>query len=601
MKNGLRFAVVTLIAVTFAGLALHVLTPSAKAADNGALLTGTVKSAQGENMAGVTVSAKMKGSAITTTGFTDKDGSFYFPRLADGNYRVWAQAVGYDEGQSEMQLAGSIQHQDFTLNTLSDFSMQLTGDRWLAAIPEDNREDRRMKEILRLNCVGCHTPAFALQNRFDEKGWEAIITLMSRGPGGSRSASESDVAPMPAVNYFKPELAAFLAKMRGPGPSPMKFSPRPRPTGESALAVVTEYNVALVQGGFADHDGSDWTFGTPGRSGDVHDTQIDFNGNIWFTDWSANLVRTIGKVDGKTGVTTNFKIPNAAGNGYVANAHAIVRDDKGIIWFNVKLGNGADKSRLARLDPNTEKIDLFEPPAGMPTVGDFLDWDGIGNIWMAAGQGNSRLGLLRFDPTTQKFTYFKAPFGEGSEDGHNGLYGVAADSHGNGWFSLFSSNMEATADGETGKVTAIKLPRRPDKGLFTADENKVFEMEGGNAMQWGQPWVQGPRRPGADKHGDFVWVPGWWSHTLLKIDINTSKVVAQYQMVRPDGGPYMAQVDKDHMVWINYEHASSISKFDPKTEKWTEYNLLPGDRNTPDWGLRSRWSHSNSRSRHEEQ
>ena len=55
------------------------------------LLTGTISSAGGEKMGGVTVSAKAEGSTITTSVFTDAAGNFYFPPLANGKYRDWAK------------------------------------------------------------------------------------------------------------------------------------------------------------------------------------------------------------------------------------------------------------------------------------------------------------------------------------------------------------------------------------------------------------------------------------------------------------------------------------------------------------------------------
>ena len=41
-------------------------------------------------------------------------------------------------------------------------------------------------------------------------------------------------------------------------------------TGESAMAVVTEFDVPPPEGVYPEHDGSDWSFGTPGKIGDVH-------------------------------------------------------------------------------------------------------------------------------------------------------------------------------------------------------------------------------------------------------------------------------------------------------------------------------------------
>src|SRR5215469_14113864 len=72
------------------GLAFSIaLPPSAGAAD--VLLSGAVKSASGEAMGGVTVSAKS--GTITTTVFSDEAGNYYFPPLPAGQYRVWRRRL----------------------------------------------------------------------------------------------------------------------------------------------------------------------------------------------------------------------------------------------------------------------------------------------------------------------------------------------------------------------------------------------------------------------------------------------------------------------------------------------------------------------------
>src|SRR5262245_39680319 len=53
------------------------------------MLTGTITSASGEKMEGVTVSARAPGSTYTTSVFTDAEGEFYFPRMDRGKYKVW--------------------------------------------------------------------------------------------------------------------------------------------------------------------------------------------------------------------------------------------------------------------------------------------------------------------------------------------------------------------------------------------------------------------------------------------------------------------------------------------------------------------------------
>ena len=63
--------------------------PLARAGDP--ILSGTVVSASGEKMGGVTVSAKAGGTSITTTVFTDEAGDYYFPPMQAGRYQVWAK------------------------------------------------------------------------------------------------------------------------------------------------------------------------------------------------------------------------------------------------------------------------------------------------------------------------------------------------------------------------------------------------------------------------------------------------------------------------------------------------------------------------------
>src|ERR1700724_1327507 len=132
----LAVAAITLMGWSFYSNALH-------AAANGALLAGSVKSASGEKMGGVTVSAKMEGQTITTSVFTDEEGNYYFPALDAGKYQVWAQADTFETARAAVELAAT-RHQDFSMKPMKDFERQLTGDQLLGALPEDTPEDRRL-------------------------------------------------------------------------------------------------------------------------------------------------------------------------------------------------------------------------------------------------------------------------------------------------------------------------------------------------------------------------------------------------------------------------------------------------------------------------
>src|SRR4029077_12431015 len=111
MKFSRSWLLLVPITAVVAGFAFALLAPANPAAPNEAFLTGMVKSASGEKMGGVTVSAKMDGATITTTVFTDEQGNYYFPALDAGKYRVWAQADMFETSRSEVDL-GTLKRQD---------------------------------------------------------------------------------------------------------------------------------------------------------------------------------------------------------------------------------------------------------------------------------------------------------------------------------------------------------------------------------------------------------------------------------------------------------------------------------------------------------
>src|SRR5215470_444429 len=107
----------TMIGTVFAAaMSATALTPmTAGAAD--AMLSGTIKSADGGALGGVTVSARLDGSNVVTSVFTDESGNYYFPLLATGKYKVWAQAIMFDTGRSDLDLSAP-KRQDFALKPL---------------------------------------------------------------------------------------------------------------------------------------------------------------------------------------------------------------------------------------------------------------------------------------------------------------------------------------------------------------------------------------------------------------------------------------------------------------------------------------------------
>jgi hypothetical protein len=468
-----------LAALLAAGSAISIM--QAHAAD--ALLSGTVTSAAGEKLGGVTVSAKPVGGTITTTVFTDETGSYYFPPLPSGSYRIWAQALSFATAKGELAL-GADQRRDLTLAPLKDFVQQLPGDLMLASLPEASIQDRRMKKLVSNNCSGCHTPSFTLQHRFDEAGWSAIIDLMKRvNVSGVYGGPEHK--PQGVLDRHQSELAAYLARARGPGESAMTIKLRPRPSGESARVVFKEYDVPLapelnVAAKDATTDGSDWSLGTPSRRGSlVHDATADLDGHLWFTSNVPNRITSIGRIDAATGAVKMLKV-NGPGN-LAAGTHGIIRDPNGIIWFDANAG----RRGLARLDPKTERIDVHIPPTSMSPTGGAVtvDYDGQGQIWASAPDG-----ALRFNPATETFAEFKSVTLK-TANGSGITYGAAGDRDGNGWWAEMIIDTINKGDVTTGKSTELKLPRLVgDKDLIGEEDRSFYESFNAPDFNAPVPW-----------------------------------------------------------------------------------------------------------------
>ena len=135
----------TLAAVAAAALAATAFIPlSAQAAD--ALLSGSITSAAGEKLGGVTVSAKAEGATITTTVFTDEAGNYYFPPLP--RRQVPGLGAGADlrdrqgRGRSRRRQAPGLQARRRCRTSMR----QLPGDLVLASLPERHRRRRAPEE-----------------------------------------------------------------------------------------------------------------------------------------------------------------------------------------------------------------------------------------------------------------------------------------------------------------------------------------------------------------------------------------------------------------------------------------------------------------------
>ena len=555
--------------LVLATLVSSVVMTSATRAD--AILSGAVTSLTGEKLDGVSVSAKAAGSTIATSVFTDAQGNYYFPPLAAGKYRVWAQTIGYETAKDEVDLAANRKH-DLKLAPIKDaerWFKQLPGNVMLNGLPEETPDDLRMKRLVRNNCTGCHTASFILQHRFDEAGWHAIIELMKNANVYGTYVG-ANRAPTGILDFHQKELAAYLARARGPGESAMRVKPEPRPSGEAARVVFKEYDMPLdpdvgLPKDFVQNDGSDWSLGTPSvmiPGWGVHDAWLDLAGNVWFTCNIPNRRTTIGKIDAATGAVKLIKVP--AANGLAGQTHGMTRTPDGIIWFNVNAGRGG----LGRVDPKTDQVEVFIPPQSMSPTGGAttVDYDGKGRIWSSSPDG-----ALRFDPNTGTFTEYKSVTYK-TPNGTGVTYGAAADRDGNGYWAEMTLDIIGRSADENGKAMEIKLaPVKEELDRIPADVKKFYESYNQPDFNGPMPFAQGPRRMGTDKNADVLWIGNSWGANLARIDTRTLETT--YVPLPGQQQPYHVAVDKDHNAWSNLWGADRVIRFDPKTSTWTAFDL----------------------------
>jgi streptogramin lyase len=556
--------------LTFAALAL-LLSACLPAAAADVLLHGTVTSASGGKMGGVTVSAKAVGGTITTTVFTDENGGYVFPPLTDGQYRVWAQAIGFETAKSDIAL-GNVKQDDFSLAAIKDTErriIQMPGDLILAGLPGDTRDDLRMKQIFRNNCTSCHTPSYTLQHRFDEAGWNAIIGTMKAINVYGFYKPNGPINPV--LNFHQQELAHYLAKVRGPGQGDFRITTRPRPSGEAARVVFREYDIPLnpdqdLPAKTSVNDGSDWTMGTPSRVGSLpHDAAADLDGNLWFAVIAPTKRGSVGRIDAETGEVKFFRV--AAQNGLAADAHGLIRDDKGMIWFNVWMPRGG----LARIDPKTEKIDVFLPPQGMSPIDGpvTISYDGEGGIWATTARG-----ALRLDPATAHFTEYKSVTPTTPNGGMGQSYGIVGTTDGDGWWTEMAFDTIERADIKTGKTTEWKLPPDAEQVKLVDDaDRKFYATYAPKDIGTPFPWSQGPRRIGIDRQLGLIWVADSWGGNLVRIDTKTAAMKFIPFPSPATEQPYHAIPDDEHNVWASMWTTDQIAKYEPATGKWTLFDL----------------------------
>jgi virginiamycin B lyase len=403
-----------------------------------AALTGIVSSPEEGKMEGVVVSAKRPGSTIMVSVSTNAQGQYSFPqdRLAPGAYEITMRAIGYTlkPTTATIQSGGSAQL-DLELAKAAPnvLALQMSNSEWMQSAP--GTPAQKMALLGCLDCHGLQRPFFSKDNASEMA--VTVQRMRAHAPNASpnfpfflQNASEILSGP---PSKGQADFAAYIASINlSSGETwPYRLQTQPRPTGKSTQAIITTYDLP--------------------DDAAPHDTLLDKEGNVWFTDFQHQF---ISKLDPKTGKVTRYPVP-VSKPGFPTGGLMVTIDKDGNIWQAMM-----EQAAIAMLDPKTEKVSTYLAPNWDKddkrfTMIDALHSNVDGKLWTKANDGETNR-MYQFDLTTKQFHEVLPPPGRRTIAG----YGLVTDLDNNVYSLDNNPNQRQIwrTDAKTGDVTYIDLP-----------------------------------------------------------------------------------------------------------------------------------------------
>jgi streptogramin lyase len=486
-------------------------------------LTGKVSSAAEGPMEGVLVTAKAAGSMIAVTVVSDADGHYGFPasRLAPGTYTLSTRAVGYDLAgpTSAVLTAGKPVLTDLRLRKTKDLESQLTNAEILESIPGTYEQKQGL-----LDCVDCHTLHRVIDSTHNAA--DLLAVTLPRMENYANMSFPLHPQPYPHARtgrggFVTPEFAAFVASINmSGGKRTWAFKTFPRLKGASTHIIITEYDL-------------------PRKTIEPHDVITTPDGMAWWSDFGEQY---LGMLDPKTGKTTEFPLPELK-PGYITGTLQLDQDPAGYLWMAMMYQGG-----IAKFDRTTKTFTEYKvAPADHPEftqesmvmpLHDNVD----GVVWTNNQDDHSFRLLHTADGSWTTLGPFQYP--NSKQDFRS--YGLETDAQNNAWLFDFGHSAIGKVDGKTGAFEAIQTPTPHSR----------------------------PRRGRVDDATGLFWFAEYGANRIgmydTKLDNGTIK---EFELPTPWGSPYDVQPDKLGRIWTGSMLTDRISRLDPTTGTFLEFQL----------------------------
>jgi virginiamycin B lyase len=534
---------------------------SSAAALGSVALTGQVTSADEGAMEGVLVSAKKTGSTITTTVFTDEKGRYQFPaaRIAPGHYVISVRATGYDlESPNSVDIAANDPVTlDLTLRKTRDLAAQLTNAEWLVSFPGTAEQKASIQ-----NCSHCHTLEPVVRSHHDAAEFERVLERMSH-----YTPESSPLMPQPHIpsrtgggelnteqqaqaKENRRKQAEYLATLNlSATPQwnyPLQHFPRVKGLGDKVI--ITEYDL-------------------PKPTRQPHDVVVDKDGMVWYAGFGEPI---LGKMDPKTGRTTEYPLPVLKPHTVVGNLDVEFDEDQNL-WIAMTF-----QAAIAKFDRKTEKFQIYRLPPELD--GDYREITFVapqhshvdGKVWLTDAGSYTQ---MRLDLASGKFEVFE-PFPVPRPN----IYQVISDAQNNLYLDVMGRQDIGRIDAKTGKTTFYPTPTAqsaPRRGMMDAQGRLWFGENRGNKIgmfdtktQKFQEWDSSapeyfPYDVTADKNGD-AWAVSEFSDSVLRLNPQTGQIT-EYPM------PHFTNMRRAFVdnsttpvtFWVGNTHGASIVKLEP--------------------------------------